>query len=245
VVGAIKVESPADPVTPDWERIEADYRAGLLSLRAIAARDGHVTEAAIRKRARKLDWARDLTARVHARAEELVRRQMVRKAGAQYATASEPAEAAIVEDNAQLLAGVELTQRRDISRARAMVATLFAELDEIAGERAAAESSQHLLAMVEPSSGESNGVSRARGALSKATSLPVRAATVKALADALRTLVALEREVWGLDSRGSSNAASNAKPRTIDPALLSDEERAQLRAICEKATALKTLPPTH
>jgi hypothetical protein len=36
---------------PDWERIEADYRAGLLSVREIAAAHG-VSHTAIQKRAK-------------------------------------------------------------------------------------------------------------------------------------------------------------------------------------------------
>ncbi|EFQ0523534.1 hypothetical protein ACPTC9_004487, partial [Shigella flexneri] len=42
---------------PDWEAIESAYRAGVLSLRDIGEKYG-VTEGAIRKRAKKLDWAR-------------------------------------------------------------------------------------------------------------------------------------------------------------------------------------------
>lgn len=42
---------------PDWEAIESAYRAGALSLREIGAQYG-VTEGAIRKRAKKLDWVR-------------------------------------------------------------------------------------------------------------------------------------------------------------------------------------------
>ena len=42
---------------PDWEAIESAYRAGVLSLREIGAQYG-VTEGAIRKRAKKLEWVR-------------------------------------------------------------------------------------------------------------------------------------------------------------------------------------------
>lgn len=43
--------------TPDWEAIESAYRAGALSLRDIGAQYG-VTEGAIRKKAKKLEWVR-------------------------------------------------------------------------------------------------------------------------------------------------------------------------------------------
>ncbi|QCT20827.1 hypothetical protein FEM41_14815 [Jejubacter calystegiae] len=42
---------------PDWEAIESAYRAGVLSLREIGAQYG-ITEGAIRKRAKKLEWVR-------------------------------------------------------------------------------------------------------------------------------------------------------------------------------------------
>jgi len=43
--------------TPDWEAIESAYRAGVMSLREIGAQYG-VSEGAIRKKAKKLDWVR-------------------------------------------------------------------------------------------------------------------------------------------------------------------------------------------
>ncbi|EJB1612753.1 hypothetical protein MUI22_002872 [Salmonella enterica] len=42
---------------PDWEAIETAYRAGIMSLRDIGALHG-VTEGAIRKKAKKLEWVR-------------------------------------------------------------------------------------------------------------------------------------------------------------------------------------------
>ena len=72
------------PMGPDWERIEADYRAGVLSLREVAARGG-VTDGAVRKRAKKLGWSRDLTAPIRARADELIR-SAVRTDGTQSRT---------------------------------------------------------------------------------------------------------------------------------------------------------------
>jgi uncharacterized protein YjcR len=50
-------------VKPDWEAIETAYRAGMMSLREIAAQHG-ISEGAIRKRAKRDDWSRDLAAKV-------------------------------------------------------------------------------------------------------------------------------------------------------------------------------------
>lgn len=212
------------------------YRAGLLSLRAIAAKDGHVTEGAIRKKARKLEWARDLKARIHAKAEEMVRNQMVRSGGPQYATASEPTERAIVQDNAEILANVELTQRRDISKARQIVVSLFAELEAVTGELLVAELPQDLIGNLEYSEDNEKVANRARGAVNKPISLPARAGMVKALADALRTLVTLEREVWGIGMDDGRAAPVDAGP-VFDASKLTWEERQQYRRMLLKATA--------
>jgi uncharacterized protein YjcR len=63
---------------PDWEAIETAYRAGMMSLREIAAQHG-ISEGAIRKRAKRDDWSRDLAAKVKERADDLVRKAEVRK----------------------------------------------------------------------------------------------------------------------------------------------------------------------
>jgi hypothetical protein len=224
-------------VTPDWECIERDYRAGLLSLRAIAAKDGCISEKGIRKRARKLEWARDLTARIHAKAEELVRKEMVRSTGPQYATADEATETEIVQDNAEILAHVELTQRRDISKARQVAVRLFNELEAVTGEPLTPKLLQELLDKLAASPDDAKA---ARAALAKAISLPARSATVKALAEALRTLVTLEREAWGLGMT-DARAPPSAPARVIDSSKLSYEERQQLRQMILRASATEVI----
>ena len=49
-------------LTPDWERIELDYRAGVKTLRQIAEEHG-ITHGAINKRAKRDGWARERVAR--------------------------------------------------------------------------------------------------------------------------------------------------------------------------------------
>ena len=44
------------PNLPDWPAIEADYRAGILTLRAISEAHPGVTHQAIAKRAKRDDW---------------------------------------------------------------------------------------------------------------------------------------------------------------------------------------------
>ncbi|HAF1584281.1 TPA: hypothetical protein G8M18_001942 [Salmonella enterica] len=49
-----------------------------MSLREIASHHG-ISEGAIRKRAKRADWSRDLNARIQQKADDLVRKQEVRK----------------------------------------------------------------------------------------------------------------------------------------------------------------------
>lgn len=58
---------------PDWEAIERAYRAGLLSLRAIASEHG-VAHNTIMKRAEKEGWQRDLTSKVRSAVKDKVTR---------------------------------------------------------------------------------------------------------------------------------------------------------------------------
>jgi hypothetical protein len=55
----------------DWKRVEKDYRAGIRPLRDIAEDNG-ITEGAIRKRAKRDEWSRDLTDRIRVKAREKV-----------------------------------------------------------------------------------------------------------------------------------------------------------------------------
>jgi hypothetical protein len=186
--------------TPDWERIEADYRAGILSLREIATKDGKVTEGAIRKRAKKLAWPRDLTARIHAKADELVRREAVRNDGTQLQTANPESEKGIVEENAAAIAGVRLRHRGDIFKGSKLCIKLIAELESVTDGQLELDRLQELLEQFDGVKADDRTAQKAREALAKAMSLPSRAVSMKSLADSLRTLVTLERESWGLES---------------------------------------------
>lgn len=108
----------------DWERIEDQYRQGLLTLREIAsAHDDLVTEGGIRKRAKRGGWERDLTAKVQAKAEALVRR-------AEYADGTQrPDERTLVDSAAQQVADVMLGQKAKLSKLDTIAAAQLVELE--------------------------------------------------------------------------------------------------------------------
>jgi hypothetical protein len=118
--------TPEEKVAPDWERIEADYRAGILSLREIAE-PFEITEGAIRKRAKAKNWSRDLTAKIKARAEEMVRRDAVRESGTQPDHCVP--EARVIEVNAEIVAAVDRRHKGTAKRGQELVDKLMAELE--------------------------------------------------------------------------------------------------------------------
>lgn len=115
----------ANADAPDWEAIERDYRAGMLSVREIGRKHG-VAESGIRKKAKAGNWTRPLAHKVRERIEE----KLVRIDGAQ--SGAHPQRARTDETTVEIASsvGVEvrLTHRRDLSQLRAIGATLATRL---------------------------------------------------------------------------------------------------------------------
>lgn len=175
---------------PDWERIEADYRAGVMSVREIAASQG-ITHGAINKRAKRDGWERDLTAKIKAKADALVSK---REVSSQVSTEKAATDKAIVDANAEAIARIRLSHRSDIVRSRTLVMSLLSELEGQTENRELFEKLGEL--MMSP---DENGRDKLYEAYQKVISLSGRTSTMKALSDSLKTLVGLEREAWGLE----------------------------------------------
>lgn len=108
----------------DWIAIEKDYRAGLKTLRTIADEHG-ITEGAIRKRAKRDLWTRNLDEKIQQRAQEKVRKELVRKPGTQLVPETEKRT---VEDYSDVVATVDLIQRDDVKIAMDTSRGLLSEL---------------------------------------------------------------------------------------------------------------------
>ncbi len=100
----------------DWERIEAEYRAGQLSTREIARANG-VNEAAIRKKAKANDWTRRLADKVR----ENVKEKLVRADGTHEGTHPQRAKDADIVEAASLR-GFEVvtSHRKDLLQLHAL-----------------------------------------------------------------------------------------------------------------------------
>lgn len=180
----------------DWEKIELEYRAGVKSLREIASEQG-VSDTAIRKRAKRDDWVRDLSAKIKAKADDLVRKEQVR---AEVRTANHISEKETIEANANLTAGVRLTQRKDIQRSRKIAMSLFDELEMMVGQE-----NVKLLEMLGELmwSPDDKGNDKVNDLYMKIISMPGRVKSMKDLSDTLKTLIALERQAFGLDDENN------------------------------------------
>lgn len=187
---------------PDWERIETQYRIGTMSLREIALAHG-ITEGAIRKRAKRDTWPRDLAAKARLKADALVRKEAVRTE-VRKPTSTEKAE---VEFEANVMARVRLSHRKDIASARGLVGRLLGELEQQAPDlRLASDIEKALSAGLAAGTLAEKAGAKLIGAARQALSLGSRANIAKSLLDALRTSVNLEREAFGLDVPGNEPA---------------------------------------
>jgi len=106
----------------DWKKIEGDYRAGLLSLRQIAGEAG-ITEGAIRKRARRDGWHRDLGPAIIQRSDaELVLLTAAKE------DRERQSERQIIEANADVVTLVRMAHRKDLANLKTIVNELVTQL---------------------------------------------------------------------------------------------------------------------
>lgn len=176
--------------SPDWEAIESAYRAGLLSVREIASQHG-ITHGAINKRAKRDGWERDLKAKIKAKADALVSRREVSRV---VSTETATNERILIEANAEVIATVRMEHRGDIRRAREITNALFDELGAECADVGALRKLGEL--MLQP---DDNGRDRLNEIYQSVISMPERVKSVKALSDALKNLIGLERQAYDID----------------------------------------------
>jgi len=176
----------------DWERIEAEYRAGVLSTREIASANG-VSHTAINKRAKKDGWVRDLKAKIQAKAEELVSR---REVSTEVSSQRAATERQIIEANAERIAQVRGEHRGDIQRVRSLALNLLGELE---GQSASLEDLAALGELLRDP--DENGQDRRNDLYLKIISTPSRIDSAKKVAETLKHAITMEREAYGLDEK--------------------------------------------
>jgi hypothetical protein len=126
----------------DWEAIERDYRAGLLSLREMSSAHG-VSHVTIKKRADREGWTRSLQPKIMARTEEIMARaeEIVEQGATKeiaVVLARDESEAAhcelmardddLIEANSRRIAAVRMGHRKQITRMAGLSMTLLVSL---------------------------------------------------------------------------------------------------------------------
>lgn len=173
----------------DWERVEADYCAGVKSLREIAAEHG-ITEGTIRARAKKNDWPRNVAAKVAAKAEKILRNDALRS---ELRTEKAATEREIIEASAQAIVNVKLSHRKSISRQRELVERLLQELESQTGDVDLFGQLGELM-----HSPDDRGVDKLNEIYKKVIATPQRIDSLKKLAETLKHLIYLEREAFDI-----------------------------------------------
>lgn len=183
----------ADKPAVDWEAIEGDFRAGVLSLREIAALHPGTNHVAITRRAKKEGWTRDLNAKIKARADELVTRAVVTPDVTEQRKAT---ERQVIEANAERIARVRGEHRGDILRLRTLALGLLAELEGQSADPALLEDLGEILRKP-----DDKGMDKLNDLYQKIISTPSRIDSAKKLAETLKAAISLEREAYGLDDK--------------------------------------------
>lgn len=175
----------------DWESVERDYSAGLLSLREIAAKYD-TKESSIRYKANQNDWSRDLSKKIEQKTNEKLRKIELRT---ELRSEKAISEKEIIEASAQAIVNVKLEHRGDIRKSKRIVNSLFDELEITTDNRELFEQLGEMLRNESDS-----GQDKLNDIYKKVISMPQRIDGVKKLTDALKTMIGLEREAYDIQS---------------------------------------------
>ncbi len=177
----------------DYDRIEPGWRAGIKSPQQLAEEYTKetgvlVTRVAIIKHFGKAAISRDLGARIQAKADAMMAEALVT---GKVSVATTMREAEVICSNAVTQTTIRLSQQKRINTSTDLVDLLTEQLIAVAGQREEFEE-----AIEEMTEEDRSGERRAR--LMKAISLPVHATTAVSLANALKTLIGLQNDAYGI-----------------------------------------------
>jgi len=188
--------------TVDWELIEKHYRAGLLTLMQMAEIGG-VTEGAIRKRAKRDDWTRDLSAKIKAKTEELVRKEAVRKASTKNSLVSEKEAITI---GAEAAATIVILQQGRIGRHLKVSQSLLDELESQTIDKALYEQLGEMM-----HSPDERGMDKLNDLYRKVITTSSRIDSHKKAVETERALIAMERQAFNIDDAPPESSGTYEK----------------------------------
>jgi hypothetical protein len=205
----------------DWNRVERQFRAGLLSISEIARENG-LPEANIRYHAKRLGWKRDLTDEMRSR----TRTKMVENLAKVFDTGEavdklkQVQDEEIIEQASRTQVHVVREHQKTLGHGHGLTMRMLDELDATTTRRGELES------MI-----KSDVAPIRQRALMNAVSLGARATIMRDLATAARLWVTLERQAFSIaDDR--DKAADNSQ-RKIDE-MTAEQLRAEIVSDAKK-----------
>jgi uncharacterized protein YjiS (DUF1127 family) len=189
----------------DWESIEKDYRANVLSIREVGKLHS-ISDKAIRNKAKEFGWERDLSAKV----AEKVRSELVRSESAP--ADAKKTEQEIVDAAAATVVQVVRSHRVRIRQGNELTELLTKQLTDVAGKREEFETAIEIVCAEDKSP-------ERMARLMKAVSLEKHAAIACNLANATKTWVGLERQAFSIED-GAEKDLENLENRRYTDAEL-------------------------
>ena len=170
----------------DWEAIEVDVRAGVLSWRAMGKKHG-LSHTAIYNKAKREGWERDLSGKIKQQARNKVNKALANKNDD---TLTDD-EKEVIEAAATAIKDVILSHRKDIDRFRTLATDMLTELEQHSKKETW---DKVLKALVK------NDMNTLAKLVQKMTSLPVRIKGLAELSSTLKNLITLERQAFSVDA---------------------------------------------
>jgi hypothetical protein len=205
-----------------WEAMEPEWRAGIVSKKELGRRYG-VSRPAIEKHWAKAGVKRDLIAKIKAKADGLVAQQAVALSAAQRAApARRIMEREVVDANGTLQASIRTGHRTLIARGLVLCESLVAELEAQTLNTVALTQLGELMRNPDDA-----GSHRLNELYKKIISTPGRVDTAKKLIESMRSVVAMEREAYGL------NDAPVEAPQNSMAAFLAGMKRSALPIVVD------------
>lgn len=182
----------------DYDRIEAGWRAGLLSPHQLAAQyieetGEPVSHAAIIKHFKKEGIPRDLGAKIKAKSDAMVTRSMVTEL---VTPETMRRDKEIIEDGAAVLTSVRLGHRKDIARARNLANKLLDELDALTDEQGSIKTL--IQAFKDGEYEDGDAMADMLALANKIGALPSRSKVLKEMSETLKNLITLERDAYDI-----------------------------------------------
>lgn len=203
------------PPREDLERIESDYRAGILTLREIGQLHG-VSHTRIAQYARAQKWTRDLSHKVKAAAQAKLAAPTLPSVLTEKFPALKMTEDQTVEAGAQVIASVVLEHRANIRKARSLAVGMLAELEDLGGDQetlqqAAAKALEGL------GHGDTRAAKAFLGRLEDVMQLGARAGNLTQVVNVLDRSISMERRAFDLDKDGGNTPPPPAEQPPAGP----------------------------